>query len=211
MDGKPVEAHISDVRSVADARSRVAVALGVDARAFVGIKLLNGAFDVCNDTPLDSLDKDAGLCVIVLQGAPEWYPREKYMHEGQEVLQITGEQGGEYSVEFVDGSSAGVAAAVYEAALAEWAWQEVSKDNRVWAHPPEKPEESGGWTSFFTSPKVRKTAITGAGVLSGFLVGVTGHTEGPDDGSDFSNAFRIAQVVGILAYAMMAIARMVSK
>lgn len=212
VDGTPVDVDLSTAHSVADIRSLAAVALGVEQQPFVGIKLLNGACDVCNDTPLQGIDKDVGLCVVLVQGAPDWYPRETYMHNDQEVLQITGQRGGEYFAEFVNGSSEGVDIALYEMALRIWSWREVSVEGRVWLHPPEKPEESGGWTSFFTSQTARKTAIRGAGAAAGFFVGVTGHHEWtPNDGSDFSTAYRVAQVIGLVAYMTISIARAVRK
>jgi len=69
IDGSLVDVDISRVRSVAEVRSRVAAALEVGTLPFMGIKLLNGACDVCDDTPLDSLDREAGLCVVLVQGA----------------------------------------------------------------------------------------------------------------------------------------------
>lgn len=123
------------------------------------------------------------------------------MHDDREVLQVAGERNGEYFAEFVDGSSQGVDAALYRKALQEWSWKEVTVDNKVWAHPPEKPEKSGGWTRFFTSPAVRRRAMTGAGVCTGFLIGLAGECDGPNDNSDFSTAFRISQLAGVVLYA----------
>lgn len=212
IDGTVVDVDLVGVSSVTDVRRRVGLALGVDNKPQIGIKLLNGAVDVCNDTSLDSLDQDAGLCVVLVQGAPDWYPREKYTHDGLEVLQISGEQGGEYFAEFIDGSSEQVDIALYERALREWLWTQVQVGDRVWAHPREKPEESGGWTSFFASPTVRKRAVTGVGACAGFLAGVTGNmTDGPNDGSDFSTAFKVAQVIGIVSYGIIKIAQVVRK
>lgn len=208
LDGSPLEVQLSGVRSVIDLRQRLAVALGVDTRPFVGIKILNGPCDVSNDTLLETLDMDAGLCVVLVQGAPEWYPREKYMHGGKEVLQLTGERGGEFFAEFIDGSSEVVSEGVYNNALQEWAWTEVAVDGRVWAHPSEKPEESGGWSSFFAKRAVQKTAIQGAGALVGFISGVSGSWEANlNDGSDFSQAFTIAQFVGMAFYCVFQVAR----
>merc|ERR1719401_319030 len=82
----------------------VAMALGVktqppgNTQPHVGIKLLSGGCDICDETPLDSLDRDLGLSVVLVQGTPGWYPREKYMHDGQEVLQLT-LKGNEYFAE----------------------------------------------------------------------------------------------------------------
>lgn len=200
LNGMPVDVDLARARNVAELRTLVAVALGVDSQPSVGIKLLNGVYDVSNDTSLESLNNDAGLCVVLVQGAPEWYPRDKYLHNDKEVLQMTRESGTEYAMEFVDGSSETTDATAFEKARGEWAWTEVSVGSRVWLHPPEKPKESEGWTSFLTSPTVRKGAVTGLGVCGGFLAGVTGHLEGPDDDSDFSTSFRVAQVVGVVIY-----------
>jgi hypothetical protein len=212
VDGSPVEVQLSGVRGVADLRHSLAVALGVDTQPHVGIKILNGPCDVSNDTPLGSLDMDAGLCVILVQGAPEWYPREKYMHDEKEVLQLAGERGGEFFAEFLDGSSEAVDEGVYDNALRHWAWTEVAKDGRVWAHPSEKPLESGGWSSFFTRPKVQKTAAQGAGVFLGFISGVSGNcTDLAHGGGDFSNAFNIAQIVGVSIYCIFQVVRLFRK
>lgn len=201
VDGTVVDVDLVGVSSVVELRRRVARAFGLDDKPHIGIKLLNGALDVCDDCSLDSLDQDAGLCVVVIQGAPDWYPREKYMYNELEVLQITGEQDNDYFAEFVDGSSQQVDATLYRKAVREWAWKEVFVNDRVWAHPSEKPEESGGWTSFFASPTVRKKAITGFGACAGFVAGVTGNsTDCPNDGSDFSAAFAVAQMVGLVVY-----------
>jgi hypothetical protein len=210
IDGTPVDVDVSRLQSVAEVKRCIAAALGVDTQPFLGINLLNGACDVCNDTPLDSLDTDAGLCVVVVQGAPEWYPREKYMHNDKEVLQLTREEG-VCSAEFVDGSSETVDAALFEKAVGQWAWTEVSVGSRVWAHPPEKPEASGGWTSFFTSPVVRRRAVTGVGACTGFIAGITGHLDGPDDNSEFTNAFRVAQFVGMAFYVGFQVATLFKK
>merc|ERR1712032_432746 len=110
---------------------------------------------------------------------------------------MTGERGGDFAAEFIDGSSEAVNEEVYNNAL------------RNWAHPPEKPEESGGWTSFFTRRNVRKAAVGDAGAVAGFLVGITGEANfTPNDGSDFSNAFIVAQCVGMVVYVGFQVARL---
>jgi hypothetical protein len=212
MDGTPVEVQFSGVHNVADLRRRLAVALGVDSEPLVGIKILNGPCDVSNDTPLGSLDKDAGLCVLLIQGAPEWYPREKYMHDDKEVLQLTGERGGQFFAEFLDGSSEAVDEGVYDNALRKWAWTEVAVDGRVWAHPSEKPLESGGWSTFFTRADVQKTAVQGAGAVLGFLSGISGRCDNTaGGGGDFSNAYNVAQVAGVAFYCVYQIAKVFRK
>mmetsp|Transcript_118970 Transcript_118970/g.210403 ORF Transcript_118970/g.210403 Transcript_118970/m.210403 type:complete len:249 (-) Transcript_118970:379-1125(-) len=218
LDGTPVDVDLTRACSVAEVRERVAVALGVDTqppvdymRPHVGLKFLNGGCDVCDGTPLDSLDRDLGLSVILVQGAPDWYPRDKYVFEDQEVLQIT-MTGDEYFAEFVNGSSQQVDRAFYQKVLQEWHWQEVSRENRFWAHPPEKPKDSVGWTDFMAGVMTSRNAVRGVGAAAGFLAGVTGHLEyGPDGNGDFGTSFQVAQFAGLVVYGGICIARAVRK
>lgn len=204
LDGAPVDVDLSRAHSVAEAREHVACALGVDSESHLGVKLLSGGCDVCDGASLDSLDRDLGLTVVLAPGAPDWYPRDKYIHDDQEVLQITmaDEQ---YFAEFVNGSSQQVDRELYQKALQDWGWQEVSLENRLWAHPPEKPKESGGWTDFMANVKsvmTSRNAARGVGAVAGFLAGVTGNLDvgGPCGGTDFGTAFQVAQCVGLVIY-----------
>lgn len=213
VDGTPVDVDLRGACSVAEVRGRIAMALGVDtqppedARPHVGIKLLSGGCDVCDGAPLDSLDPDLGLFVILVQGAPDWYPRERYMHDGQEVMQIT-KTDDEYFAEFVDGSSRQVQRAFYQKALQEWHWQEVSLENRCWAHPLEKPKDTGGWTDFMANAMTRRNAVRGVGATAGFLVGVTGNLEAvPSGDGDFGTSFMVAQFAGLAVYGGICLAR----
>lgn len=212
FNGSKVDVNLEGARSAKEARERVAVALGVDSEPLVGVKLLNGIVTVTDDTSLDSLDKQQGLCAILVRGAPDWYPRERYVHYDLEVLQIT-HQAGTYFAEYVNGTSEEVDEELYRRALGTWNWQEVSKDGRTWAHPPEKPEDSPNWTTFLTSPGVRRTAVTGAGAVVGFLAGVTGNVPNGNirlDG-DFGNGFVVAQVIGLVIYGAVQIASLFAK
>merc|ERR1712032_1448363 len=121
------------------------------------------------------------------------------MHDGQEVLQITATHD-RFFAEFVDGSSQQVERAVYQKAIQEWGWQELSLLNRSWAHPSEKPKESGGWTDFMAHVMTRQNATRGVGVFFGFFVGITGEFVDPMDDGDFGSSFKIAQMVGVAVY-----------
>merc|ERR1712039_490415 len=93
-----------------------------------------------------------------------------------EVLRITGKAQSPSNLvaEFADGSVDNVDPALLERAVGEWLWQTVRHQGRIWAHPPEKPAESGGWYDIFTAENVRQGVVRGAGLVSGFCLGLAG-------------------------------------
>lgn len=119
----------------------------------------------------------------------------------------------DFVAEFTDGSTQNVGRAVYEQAVREWSWREVARNGLLWAHPPEKPVESGDWYDIFTAEKVRKGAAISAGAITGFLAGFAIDSPPPDvDGEgDFGNSFQVGYVVGLTAWGVYQVARLVTK
>lgn len=215
IDGSPVDVDLTRAYSVAEVREMVAVAVGVDTQpsedTHVGIRLLSGGCDVGDGIPLDSLDRDLGLVAILVHEAPAWYPKDKYMYNDQEVLQIA-MTGDNCFAQFVNGSSQQVDRALYQKALQEWKWQEVSLQDRSWAHPSEKPKESGGWTDFMAGVMTSRNAVRGAGAVAGFFVGVTGNLQSGHAGNgDFGTSFQVAQCVGLVIYGVISLVRFLPK
>jgi hypothetical protein len=207
LDGSLIDVDLSRARSVEDVRKKLSVALAVDTQPNVGVKLLNAGRDICSETSLEDIDRDLGLSVVLVQGAPEWYPRDKYIHDDLEVLQMTRTHD-ECFAEFLNGSSCQVDVRLYENALREWGWQEVSQEGRSWAHPGEKPTGSGGWTDFMASLMTQRNAAKGLGAATGFVAGVTGHADlHTGNGGDFSTSFTIAQMAGLVVYGTIMIVR----
>mmetsp|Transcript_35093 Transcript_35093/g.95126 ORF Transcript_35093/g.95126 Transcript_35093/m.95126 type:complete len:229 (-) Transcript_35093:65-751(-) len=214
VNGEAVDVSLQGARTVADARQRVAVALDVHGREYIQVKLVNGVREVGDEIAVDTLDFDAGLLAVITRLIPDWYPQGKYVHQDREVLRITGTDGfrDDFVAEFTDGSTQDVGRALYEKALGEWSWRRVTRGDRLWAHPPEKPAESGGWYDIFTAENVRKGAVRGAGAVTGFLAGCTpSNSFGADFNGegDFDAFFRVGYVVGMTAWGLFQVAQLV--
>jgi len=215
VSGNAVDVSMTGVRSVADVRQLVAAALGVDGQELVKVKLFNGIQEVDDATAPQDLDIDAGLLAVLDRVIPDWYPRGKYVYHDQEVLRITGTQSqNDFVAEFVNGSTQEVEAALFDQAVREWSWQTVTRQGRVWAHPPEKPAESGGWYDIFTAENVRKGALRGAGLVSGFVLGIAGPSGGDmpniDPNGNFGASFNVGFFVGFAAWGTFQLAQLAS-
>jgi len=214
VNGEGVDVSLRGAHTVADVRQRVAVALNVHDREYVEVKLSSGAQEVGDEVVVDTLDMDVGLLAVLTRLVPEWYPRGRYMHQDQEVLRITGtDQGREdFVAEFTDGSTQNVGRALYEQALEEWSWRRVARSGRLWAHPPEKPLESGGWCDIFTAENARTGAVRSTGVVIGFLAGCTpadGFVADFNGGGDFATSYQVGYVVGFLAWGVFHVVNLV--
>lgn len=206
ISGNAVAVSLQGAQTVAEIRQRVAVALGMDGREFVQVKLFNGRDEVDDSVAPDTLHMDAGLLAVLDRVIPDWCPRGRYMYHDKEVLRITGnaQTPSAFVAEFVDGSVDNVVPALLEQAVDEWLWKTVRRQGRVWAHPPEKPAESGGWYDIFTAENVRQGAVGGAGLISGFCLGLAGpetnlnFLEG--DGT-FTTSFNVGFVGGFTMWA----------
>mmetsp|Transcript_56691 Transcript_56691/g.90134 ORF Transcript_56691/g.90134 Transcript_56691/m.90134 type:complete len:181 (+) Transcript_56691:64-606(+) len=102
IDGQSVGADLHGVENVAQMRARIAEAIG---KPPCQIKLISG---VCIVEDTEEISKlESTLTVVVLQREPTWLPVGKYMHDGKEVLKITGSSvyGSRSRIHYVDGSS----------------------------------------------------------------------------------------------------------
>mmetsp|Transcript_7710 Transcript_7710/g.19619 ORF Transcript_7710/g.19619 Transcript_7710/m.19619 type:complete len:229 (+) Transcript_7710:58-744(+) len=215
VNGEALDISLRGASSVADVRQRVAVALDVHEREYVQVKLMNGAREVGDEVAVDTLDMDVGLLAVLTRLVPDWYPRHKYVHGDREVLRITGTAQGrdDFVAEFTDGSTQNVGRALYEQAVGEWSWREVARSGRLWAHPPEKPAESGGWYDIFTAENARKGAVRSAGAIAGFLVGCAPDSctsPGLNGEGDFATSFQIGYLVGLTAWGLFQVGRVVA-
>lgn len=213
INGEALDVSLAGAGSVAEVRQRVSVALNVHEREYVQVKLMNGAREVGDEIAVDTLDVGAGLLVVLARLVPDWYPRHRYMHQDQEVLRITGtaQSRDDFVAEFTDGSVQNVGRALYDQAVGEWSWRTVTRSGRVWAHPPEKPVESGGWYDIFTAENARKGAVRSAGAITGFLVGLAPDSLSPDlnDEGDFATSFQVGYVVGLTAWGLYQVFRVI--
>merc|ERR1740129_1450886 len=211
INGEAIDVSLRGARNAADVRQHVA--LDVQDREYIQVKLLNGAREISDEVAVDSLDVDAGLVVVLARLVPDWYPRNKYLHRDREVLRITGsnQSRDDFVAEFTDGSTQNVEAALFEQAVEEWSWRRVDRSGRLWAHPPEKPAESGGWYDIFTAENVCTGAARSAGAITGFLVGLSAESVNADIGGDgnFATSFRVGYVVGLTAWIVFQVARLV--
>jgi hypothetical protein len=85
LDGHPVNVDISDAKTVPQLRFCVAAAIGKPARQ---VQLLDGTHT------LEDVDElpvpESSITLVILTREPAWLPMNKYMHDGKEVLKITG-------------------------------------------------------------------------------------------------------------------------
>jgi hypothetical protein len=205
INSENLDVSLQGVQRIKEVRQQVAAALGVLDHEFVDVKLVNGDREIDDDVALEDLDTDAGLQVVLSRVIPKWYPRNKYMHNDQEVLRITGIASSQdsYVAEFVDGSTQSVDVALIGRAQRDWSWQTVTRKDRLWLHPPEKPAESGGWYDIFTCENVRIGASRSLGVVTGFLVGVCGPqscTPNVGGNGNFETSFNIGFMLGFTAW-----------
>lgn len=205
VNSENLDLSLQGVQKVREVRQQVAASLGVQDREFVAVKLVNGDREVDDEVAVDALDTDAGLLAILSRVIPSWYPRHKYVHNEQEVVRITGitHSQDSYVAEFVDGSTQNVDVALVEQAQREWSWQTVTRKDRLWVHPPEKPAESAGWYDIFTCENIRIGASRSAGVVAGFFVGACGpHSCTPtvDGNGNFETSFNIGFALGFTAW-----------
>lgn len=213
VKGEALDVSLRGVRTAADVRQRVAVALGVQDRECVEVKLLRGTQEVGDEALVDNLDVENGLLAVLNHLVPEWYPRGKYMHEGREVLRITGADRGRHGfvAEFADGSTENVDMALYGQAIEEWSWRSVARNGTLSGHPPEKPSDSKGWYSAFPAETVRTGAVRSAGAITGFLAGCTPDANAaPVYGEgNFATSFQVGYVAGVTAWGVAHVARVV--
>lgn len=85
IDGQSVDADLRGVENVAQLRARIAENTG---KPTCQIQLISGVYIVEDTEEISKLEST--LTVVVLQREPSWLPVGKYMHDGKEVLKITG-------------------------------------------------------------------------------------------------------------------------
>jgi len=100
-NGDAVDADFSEACSIDEVRRRVAGSLGVEPRS---MQLLQNATILTDKAEL--ADYASTITAVVVR-EPSWLPLHKYMHEGKEVLQITGSSvyGQRSRVHYADGTS----------------------------------------------------------------------------------------------------------